>query len=390
MIRKMGCAVIALAIFLTGCSQSAADISREAPTVASSGSQTAAATKTAADISAEIPANASVNYAWGGSMCEAGGLVYYVSAGGKGTDGPVYIARMNPDGSGSTAATGEYSYLYGLTADDNNIYFMASTDRDGADEALYALDQNGGGEKKIKLRDWKFGSPQAAGGRLYWEQDSDPDSADNITSIMSMNPDGTEALQLFSVPVPYGDPFYFLATPNGLYYSCPAGRDDGDACALFHTDLQGQNKVQLNKQNLDRIDKLFYDENNLYFITLNHDKGDGLYSTVNRMDENGGQSVILQHIDYFPQDQAINAFCGVSGNIFYYFDVGDSSGIDIHSYDIARQQDKILAKAETKSPPALHSIKGKTIGVQSVAGLYILGNDVYYGFFDFYRFFDAS
>ncbi len=399
MIRKICCALLILAIFIAGCSQYAAginteDINSEAPADAGGGIPSGIPTNTAGgsvgsptntpiEVSGKIPAeiktNPSVNRAWGGQMCEAGGAVYYVADGGKGKDAPVHIARMNPDGS-ETAVTGEYATVYGLTADDNNLYFLAATSRETSGEALYTLPLSGD-KKELKMRDWDFGAPQAAGGRLYWEQDSNPDSKDNVTSIMSMNPDGTDARQLLFVPVPYSSPFYFLATPDGLYYSCPAD-PDGDACALFYTDLQGQNKVQLNKQKLDRIDTLFYDENNLYFITLNYDKGDGLYSTVNRMDANGGQSVVLQHIDYFPQDDGANYFCGVSGNVFYYFGFDGGGMRELHSYDMIRMQDNSIAKADTDERPVLRSVRGMTIDVQSSHGFYILGNDLYYSFYD--------
>ncbi|MEI6101910.1 MAG: hypothetical protein WCP73_08740, partial [Eubacteriales bacterium] len=322
------------------------------------------------DLPANIPANPSVNYAWGGHMCEAGGSLYYVSDGGKGEDSPVHIARMNADKSQGIAVTGEYEYIYGLTADENNLYFMAPTSQ-GIYDALYALPLNGGGEKKIKTRDWTYGYPQAAGGKLYWESDSDPVSKDNVVNIMCMNPDGTDEKQLLSIPLGYSDYFHFLATSNGLYYSCPTSTDNDD-CALFHTDQQGQNKVQLNKQNLGRVDMLFYDQNNIYFLTLNFDNND--YAIVSRMDANGQTSVIIKHIDY------IDYFCGVSENILYYFNYGDSDGMDLRSYNMINKKDKIIANVEMQTPSILHSIRGKTIDTLSSQGFFIVGNDLYYSF----------
>lgn len=198
-----------------------------------------------------------------------------------------------------------------------------------------------------------------------------------------MNPDGTDMRQLLSIPTPYGGYFYFLATSNGLYYSCEIGQDY-DSCAVFHTDLQGKNKEQLNKQNLGRVDTLIYDQNNLYFTTLNIEGG--MCSTVNRLDENGQKSVVIQRIDYFPQDDGINYFYGISDNIFYYFNYdktnSNSYGMDLHSYDITSKQDKMIAKVEIDYPSLLKSIRGKTFNNQSVEGLYILGNDLYYRFVD--------
>jgi hypothetical protein len=333
------------------------------------------------EMSSVIPTNPSVNFAWGGYMCEAGGNVYYVSDDGKGKHSPVHIVRVSADQSQGIAVTSEYASIYGLTADDNNLYFAAAIYMEDAD-SLYALPLNGGVEKK--LCDWKFSAPQVAGGRLYWENNSDPGLKDNITTIMCINPDGTNAQTLLSIPNPYCKPFYFLATPNGLYYSCRVGpaKDDN---ALFHTDLQGKNKKQLNREKLGDIDLLFYDQNNLYFTTLNYDNGDGMYTTVNCLDKNGLKSVVIKRIDYFPQDEGIIAFFGVSANILYYFNFDNSNGgktvMDLHSFDIERKQDKIIAKVDYEYPSEIHSILGKTIHVYSSQGLYIVGNDLYYSFY---------
>jgi len=333
------------------------------------------------EIKGEIPTNASVNHIWGGGMCEAGGLIYYISDGGKGEDSPLHIVRMKVDGSQSKAVTGEYARIYGLTADEKNLYFMAATSQEGEDSAFYALPLNGGDEKKLLLCDWEYGFPQTAGGRLYWEKDSEPNEKSNVVNIMCMDPDGSDIRQLFSVPVPYGSPFCFLATGNGLYYAFSNGEDRSN-CTLFHTDLNGNNREQLCKSDLE-ISSLLYDQGNVYFTAL-HIEG-GMYTSVYRLDENDVESVVLERISYFPQDEAVNYFYGISGGVIYYFDFGktgeDQYAFVLHSYDIITKQDAVIFLDEQDNP-YLHSIRGKTIDVQSIGGFYILGNDIYYKFFN--------
>jgi len=290
--------------------------------------------------SLNIQANESVNIAWGGYMCEADGLVYYVSRNGeKGK-----IMSMKSDGSHSAAVTAnEYDDIRELTAGGDSLYFAASSEADDED-TIYRLPLSGGIERKIA--EGHTFSLQYANGKLYWEDYYQPlgiITSDQTTSIQikCVNPDGSDIKTLYALKVPAGGgvAFEFLATQDGLYYAVESPGDDHSD--IYRMDPDGKNTVKLNDSELDTVDKLFYDDGQLYYLMEHFDNG-LFWDSFETLDDKGEAKTIMREVGYYPQDYGDIEYCGISGHRLYYF------------------------------------VLRSNIPNDGVFGLYILGDDIYF------------
>lgn len=338
----------------------------------------------------EIPANASVNTAWGGYMCEANGFVYYVSD----ADGQDKIMRMQPDGSNPTAVTADtYDYISNLTSDSASLYFAASG---GADEldTIYRLPLSGESEQKVAQG--HVYALQNANGKLFWEDNYVPSGAVPDTTpyqINCVNSDGSDPQTLLTFQAdPVGFPFEFLVGGNSIYYTTGT-LNTGDYSYysdLYRMDLNGKNAVKLNTGKLNSVDMLFYDQGTLYFLVEPPDDSsidDPFFESLETMDTKGNAVTLVKHVGYFPQDFSDIEYCGISNNIFYYFVLPSTDGssahlyMDLHQVDLSTKRDTILLRHVEMGDPAvgiLASVRGKSIKNDGVDGLYIVGNDIYF------------
>lgn len=344
--------------------------------------------QTGISISRDIPTNTSVNVAWGGGMCEANGYVYYISA----RDPQETIIRINQDGSNPTVVTDGYYYIGGLTADNNNIYFVAKAESSNTG-MIYRLPLNGG--KAQKLIEGNVRALQNVNGRLYWEDYNCPEGVitnDTVTTIQikSMNPDGSDLKTPLTLTVPTLDegPFYFLAIADGIYYSTATVNTDdySEYSDVYHMDLSGESPAKLNNDPLRCIHKLFYDRGKLYLLVENDLSADPFSSSVVTLDQGGETKAVLNHVGYFPQDFACIEYCGISDGTIYYFTMKKTAGssasilMNFHQYDIDKNKDVIIKRnvdMGDSSVGTIASLRGKSMKGNSV-GLYILGNDTYF------------
>ena len=333
--------------------------------------------------SLNIQANESVNIAWGGYMCEADGLVYYVSRNGE----KEKIMSMKSDGSHPAAVTAnEYDDIRELTADGDYLYFAASSEADDED-TIYRLPLSGGIERKIA--EGHTFSLQYANGKLYWEDYCQPlgiITSDQTTSIQikCVNPDGSDIKTLYSPQAPGGVAFEFLATQDGLY--CVAESPGDDHSDIYRMDPDGKNTVKLNNSELGIVDKLFYDEGQLYFLMEHFDNG-LFWDSFETMDDKGEAKTIVREVGYYPQDYSDIEYCGISGHMLYYFILCSNGGsskhlpMDLHQFDLGSKRDAVLLRNAEMGDPAvgvISSLQGKNIPNDGVFGLYILGDDIYF------------
>ncbi len=333
-----------------------------------------------------IPSNASVSTAWEGYMCEANGKIYFVSA-YKSKD---RIVCMEFDGKNKTFVSEKYNYICDLATDNSNIYFRANSET-GEKDTIYCLSTNGGKEHAIAKG--HIYSLQYAKGRLYWIDDYSPyeeTKADQktTTKIYSINSDGSDLQTVFlSKMHAYGDmQLIFLATDEGLYYSLVS--PDNHHCNIFFMDLDGKNNIKINKDELNRIDKLFFDQGKLYFL-MQHlddtftDSFSDLMVTIDKM----GKTRTIKNVGFFPMDFGCVEYCGISNNIIYYFVLQHynkrSNGLiaDLHQYDIKNRSDTTILRdidMSDNSVGTLNSVRGVKIMNKGTTGMYILGNDIYF------------
>lgn len=339
-------------------------------------------------ISGDIPTNTSVNVAWGGGMCEANGYVYYVSA----RDPQETIIRMDPDGNNPTAVTEGYYHISNLTADGNNLYFVAKAESSNTG-IIYRLPLNGG--KAQKVTEGNIRALQSVNGRLYWEDYTIPEgiiTRDTVTTIQinSIHPDGSDLQTPLALTVPTIEegPFNFLATEEGIYYSTTTVNTGGysNYSDIYQIDLSGENAVKRNDDPLQRVYKLFYDQGRLYLLVENDLSADPFSSSVVTLDQEGKTKNVLNHVGYFPQDFSCIEYCGISNNIIYYFTMRHTNGssanilLDLHQYDIDENKDEIIKSnvdLGDASVGTIASLRGKRMKGNSV-GMYILGNDIYF------------
>lgn len=341
-----------------------------------------------AAIRSNIPTNASVNVAWGGGMCEANGYVYYVSA----RDPQETIIRMNQDGSNPAVVSDGYYYIGNLTADSHNLYF-ASRSESNQIYTIYSLPLDGGIAQKVT--EGYIRELQTVNGRLYWEEYNTPTgvvSNDTTTSlqIKSVNPDGSDLKTLIDLKASAINegPFNFVATDSGIYYSKSrvSTSDYTIYSDVYHTDLSGNNSVKLNHDPLRCIYNIYCDQGNIYFLVENDFSADRFSSSLVTLDKTGKTQIVLKHVDYFSQDFACLAYCGISDSIIYYFVFQQTNGssanilMALHQYNISTNKDEVLLSGVDMGDSAvgtIASIHGKSIKGDSI-GMYILGNDIYF------------
>jgi hypothetical protein len=318
-----------------------------------------------ASIPSKIPTNESTNIAWGGCMCEANGFIYYVS----GTEGKQEIVRMEQDGSEpETVTAGEYSCLGELTSDGTYLYFVSTVLADDMPDTIYRLPLSGGHEEEI-VRGHIY-SLQNASGKLYWKEDYADDVPVKIKCVNtdSSNPQTLVTLQdpdiLFTIE--------FLIAGNMIYYTIGYDLEYSD---LYRMDLDGGNAKKLNRSKLGLVDKLFYDQGRLYFLA--EDLEGELYDLLQTLDSKGEAVTFIKSFGYFPQDECAMEYCGISNNLFYFFD----GNFDFHQFNLKTKRDGILFHQVEMGGSAigtLFSIRGENIKNVGVIGLYILGNDIYF------------
>lgn len=339
-------------------------------------------------ISDNIPANASVNVAWGGRMCEAGGYIYYISD----RNPEKKIIRMNQDGSNQTVETNGYYYISNLTADSDNLYFAARSESSEID-TIYSLSLNAGTARKVA--EGNIRELQAVNGRLYWEEYDSPtgvigNDATTTIQIKSVNPEGSDLKMLIDIKVPALNegPFNFVVTESGIYYSKSSvnNKDYSLYSDVYQTDLSGENTVKLNSDLLRCVYNIFCDQGKIYFLMENDFSSDPFSSSIVTLDKEGKTQIILNHVGYFPQDFSCIEYCGISDGMIYYFDLKkttDNSAnilLNFHQYNIKTHRDRILLRGVNMGDSAvgtIASIRGKSIKGDSI-GMYILGNDIYF------------
>lgn len=339
-------------------------------------------------ISSNIPTNTSVNVAWGGGMCEANGYVYYVSA----RNPKATIMRMNQDGSNPTVVSDGYYYIGNLTADSHNLYF-ASRSESNQIYTIYSLPLDGGIAQKVT--EGYIRELQAVNGRLYWEEYNTPTGVvtnDTTTTmqIKSVNPDGSDLKTLIDLKASAINegPFNFVATDSGIYYSKSRVNtsDYSIYSDVYHTDLSGNNSVKLNHDSLRCIYNIYCDQGKIYFLVENDLSADPFSSSFVTLDKTGKTQIVLKHVDYFSQDFACLAYCGISDGIIYYFVFQQTNGssanilMALHQYNISTNKDEILLCDVDMGDSAvgtIASLRGKSIKGDSI-GMHILGNDIYF------------
>jgi outer membrane protein assembly factor BamB len=324
-------------------------------------------------------------------MCEESGYIYYAF----GKTGKEKIVRAKSDGSDPVTVTeGEYACLHELTADSANLYFVSSPGEDaptGALDTIYRLPLGGGKEQAVTQGN--VYSLQNANGKLYWVNDSGDDAPAKINCI---NMDGSDSKTLFTAKDLLIGSELLVAGGNIYYtdsaFTTPDSNGNGSAYSdLYRMDLGGGNAQKLCRTKTGFIDKLFYDQGKLYFLT---EDTDVLNDSLQTLDAKGKAVTLLKNVGYFPQDFGAIEYCGISDNIFYYFtetedshsqtDVTDSTVyvyFDLHRFDLKTIRSTVLIHDMEMGDPAigtLFSVRGKNIRNNGVTGFYILGNDIYF------------
>ena len=338
-----------------------------------------------------IPSNQSVNIAYGGGMCEAEGFIYYIAVSGE-SDKNRVIARVKPDGTEKSIVSSEYSNIRNLAADSDCLYFVstnfASSITEESEECIYALPLSGGKEKVLcKVKGCHVFRVQAYAGRVYWEESKGPyvpGRGDNQYRIVSIKGDGTDVKILTETSKPF---FNFLVCDNGIYYSKETTKGStwgGAKDNIFYMDLNGKNATKKTRGPVGHIDELFWDQDTIYFLAHSAGFEQHFYDSFFRLNKNGSSSVLLEEVGYYPQDYAINAFCGISAGVVYHFDFDQDDEtfhtMNLFSYDIASKKTMLITTEDMVNPPKLQlkSIQGKLIEDGRADGMYILGNDVFF------------
>jgi hypothetical protein len=343
--------------------------------------ETATAPIEMGSIPPEIPVNESVNVAWGGSMCQAKGSIYYVSA----VNNQWKIIRMTQDGNKPTAiTTGQKHPINELTSGDGYLYFVSSSfNNDYETDTIYRLPLQGGKAQKV-IEQVNVFSLQFANGKLYLgEASQTPD--DTAYQIKCVNSDGSGLKTLISLQSADFCEVELYVAGGKIYYSSGEVDTDIDMYSdIYCTDLDGKNAVQLNSGKLGPVDSLFYDQGKLYFLVEQADPDDALSldpltDKLETLDEKGNEILLVKNVGYFPQDECSLEYCGISNNVFYYFTYGDSAYFDLHKYNLITQSHTIiLQNVDLFSAGTLLTVHGKRISNAGVSGLYILGNDIYF------------
>ena len=320
-----------------------------------------------------IETSQSVNFAWGGKMCEFGGFIYYCA---ENPNTSQCVMRMRPDGSNKESFSDNYESIYSLTIDNEALYILT-------EDALHSMPLSGGAARKIA--DGNFYDLQIYDGKIYCttadEYNEDGELVNEKTILLRMNPDGTEQEKLI-FPL---ESYRFLATENGLYFVS----GEYERQNIYKSDLNGKNIGRVTKKNYESIDQIFYEQGSLYFLVPNDASGgfaDNLDFTdrVYKIDANGKQSTVLQSIGFFEQDYGTVAYCGVTGDDFYHFEFTENGSVgemDLHRYNMKNKTDAVILKrVQMIEPPptVLRSARGKEIDTKGAYGFYILGNDIYF------------
>ena len=329
-----------------------------------------------------IPSNTSVNSAWGGMMCEANGFLYYVSA-SFGSNSR--IVRLGPDGI-PTPVTEEYAYIAELSSDGDYVYFVTMSDES---DTVYRLPVNGANEQKVT--EGNIADLQIANGKLYWMDASTTNGTkawlDATTiQIKCICSDGSNDKTLISLSGTglYGAPRVLLVTANDIYYSIGTTLCTSD---IYRMDMDGKNNTKLNAGQLDTIDKLFYDQGELYFLMQHADGSTDFWDSLETIDKRGNLQTIVGKVGYFDQDLGCIQYCGISGGMVYYWLLPSYTGnaehlfMDLHQYNTATRIDTVLLRNVEMGDPSvgrIFSLRGKHIDNDGVTGLYILGNDIYF------------
>lgn len=301
-------------------------------------------------------------------MCEVNGVLYYVS----GSNDKQKIMRVEQDGSSPAAVTDEHPYISQMTTDGTNLFFVSAVDHYyDSKGTIYKLPLQGGAE--VTVVQGNIHDLQYAKGKLYWYDDGQ--------TVNCINEDGSNAKRLYSS----GTQWLRLLIGDDTIY-CAASTTD--SCDIYQMELDGKHIIKLNTGNVEKVDKLFYDRDQLYLLAEQPDGADPKVHSVETalqiLDGKGTAVTLMKNVPYFPQDWGVMRYCGLSNGIFYYV-YGDVN-LDLHEIDLNSNRDTVIfSGGDMRDFGTLVSVRGKKMkNVDGVRGLYILGNDIYFSMYNLY------
>jgi hypothetical protein len=110
-----------------------------------------------------------------------------------------------------------------------------------------------------------------------------------------------------------------------------------------------------------------------------------MWDSLETINNNGKIKNAVKIVGYYPQDFGVIRYCGISNNIVYYFASSSSSSehlyMTLHQYDISHRKDTVILRNVDMGDnyvTSLRSVRGKNIKNSAIAGMYILGNDIYF------------